>query len=92
MLWLKGAFTEQRYEIHRLVEEGDTVAIFCTLHARHTGEFMGIRPTGREIAFKLVHIIRYQDGKGVEHWAVRDDLTLLRQLGVLPAPPAPVRV
>jgi predicted ester cyclase len=33
-----------------------------------------------------VHILRFQDGKAIERWAVRDDLTLMRQLGVLPAP------
>jgi predicted ester cyclase len=27
-----------------------------------------------------MHIIRVVEGKGVEHWAVRDDATLMRQL------------
>jgi predicted ester cyclase len=88
MLWLKGAFSDRRYEIHQVIGEGDTVAVFCTFHGRHTGEFMGLAPTNRPFAFRQVHIVRFQDGKGIEHWAVRDDLALLRQLGALPDQPA----
>ena len=81
MLWLKGAFSDRRYEIHQVVGEGDTVVVHCTFHGRHTGDFMGIAPTNRPFAVRQVHIVRFKDGKGIEHWAVRDDLGLLRQLG-----------
>jgi hypothetical protein len=30
------------------------------------------------------HFLRFRDGKAVEHWSVRDDMTLMRQLGVVP--------
>jgi predicted ester cyclase len=82
MQWLNGAFSDLRYEIHQVIAEGDTVAMYCTMTGRHTGEFMGISPTGREFAFKQAHFVRFEDGRSIEHWAVRDDLTLLRQLGV----------
>jgi predicted ester cyclase len=88
MLWLKGAFSDRRYKIHQVIGEGDTVVVFCTFHGRHTGEFMGLAPTNLPFAFRQVHIVRFQDGKGIEHWAVRDDLALLRQLGALPSQPA----
>jgi predicted ester cyclase len=35
------------------------------------------------VAVELVHIFRVRDGKIVEHWAVRDDLGLMKQLGVV---------
>ena len=53
------------------------------MRGRHIGEFMGVPPTQQSVASHQVHIVRFQDGKGIEHWAVRDDLTLMRQLGVL---------
>jgi hypothetical protein len=56
--------------------------------AGHTGPFMGLAPTNRPFAYRQVHLIRFQDGKGVEHWAVRDDLSFLRQVGALPSQPA----
>ena len=89
MLWLGRVFSDQRWEIHHAIVDGDTVAIHATHPGRHTGELMGIAPTGRAVAYDYVHIIRFRDGKGVEHWGVRDDMTLMRQLGVLPERPQP---
>ncbi len=86
MHWLQRVFSEQRWEINQVVGEGDTVVVYTTHHARHTGELMGIPPTGREVAYDYVHVVRFEDGKVVEHWGVRDDMTLMRQLGVLPDP------
>lgn len=89
MLWLARVFSDQRWEVHNVIGDGDMVAIHLTHRARHTGELMGIPPTGREVAYQYVHILRFRDGKAVEHWGVRDDMTLMRQLGVLPERPAP---
>ena len=86
MHWLGRVFSEQRWEIHQVIGEADTVVVHATHHARHTGELMGIPPTGREVAYDYVHIVRFRDGKAVEHWGVHDNLTLMRQLGVSPAP------
>jgi predicted ester cyclase len=90
MLWLGSVFSDQRWEIHRVICEGDVVVVYCTLHGRHTGDLMGIPPTNREIAMDYVHILRFSDGKAVERWGVRDDMALMRQLGALPARPAAV--
>jgi predicted ester cyclase len=90
MLWLRSVFSDQRWEIHQVIGEGEVVVVYCTLHARHTGDLMGIPPTNREVAQAYVHILRFKDGKAAEHWGVRDDMALMRQLGVLPGRPAPV--
>jgi predicted ester cyclase len=84
MLWLGRVFADQRWEIHQVIGEGDTVVVRCTHHGRHVGELMGIPPTNREVAYGYVHILRFRNGRAIEHWSVRDDLTLMRQLGVLP--------
>ena len=44
------------------------------------GDFFGLPGHGPPFAYKQMHIIRVADGKGVEHWAVRDDASLMRQL------------
>jgi predicted ester cyclase len=90
MLWLGRVFSDQRWEIRQVIAEGQAVVVYCTLHGRHTGDLMGIPPTNREIAQDYVHILRFEDGKAVEHWGVRDDMALMQQLGVLPGRPAPV--
>jgi predicted ester cyclase len=86
MRMLAAAFSERRWEIHQAIAEGDTVVLHCTFSGRHTGPFMGLAPTNRPFASRQVHLIRFQDGKGVEHWAVRDDLSFLRHVGALPSP------
>ena len=77
---LARAFSYQQWTVHGVLAEGDTVALLCTHSGRHTGEFFGLPPTGRRFAYRQMHMIRIVDGKGVEHWAVRDDATLKRQL------------
>ena len=89
MLWLASVFSDQRWDVHDVIGEGDVVATRVTHHGRHTGELMGIPPTGREVAYQYVHFFRFRDGRVVEQWSVRDDMTLMRQLGVVPGgPPA----
>jgi predicted ester cyclase len=80
MRLLDEAFSEQRWEIQDVIAEDDKVVLRCTHSGVHTGDFFGLPPTGRRFAYRQIHIIRMVDGKGVEHWAVRDDADLMRQL------------
>jgi len=77
---LNKAFSDQRWEIHDVVAEGETVVVRCTHSGVHTGDFFGVHATGRPFSYNQMHMIRMRDGKSVEHWAVRDDATLMRQL------------
>ena len=88
MHWLRSVFSQQRWEIHRVIREGDVVVVHATHHGRHTGDLTGIAATGRQVAYDYVHVLRFEDGKVAEHWGFRDDLGLMRQLGALPAPAA----
>ncbi len=82
---LAKAFSDQRWTIHRVITEGDTAVVYCTHSGRHTGDFFGLPATGRSFAYQQMHMIRMVNGKGAEHWAVRDDAALMRQLtGALP--------
>jgi len=49
----------------------------------HQGEFMGVAPTGRQVEFAVIDILRLDQGKVVEHWAVQDRLALMQQMGLL---------
>lgn len=80
MQLLNEAFSDQSWEIHDVVADGDMVALRCTHSGRHTGNFFGLPATGRPFSYNQMHMIRIDDGKGVEHWAVRDDASLMRQL------------
>lgn len=80
MRMLAAAFSDQRWTMEKVLVDGDTVVLYCVHSGRHTGTFFGVPATGREFAYKQMHMIRMQDGLGIEHWAVRDDAGLLRQL------------
>lgn len=83
---LSTAFPDMHYTIEELVAEGDTVVARVTVSGTHRGPFQGMPPTGRSFRQAQMHFIRFRDGKVVEHRAVRDDLGVMRQLGVIPAP------
>lgn len=83
---LRTAFPDLHVTIKELVAEGDTVAGRVTMSGTHLGPFQGIPPTGRTFQQDQMHFVRFRDGKGIEHRAVRDDLGMMRQLGVIPAP------
>lgn len=80
MRTLAAAFSDQKWTVEKVLVDGDTVAIYCIHSGRHTGMYFGLPGTGREFAYKQMHMIRLEDGRGVEHWAVRDDAGLRRQL------------
>jgi pimeloyl-ACP methyl ester carboxylesterase/predicted ester cyclase len=83
MRMLRGAL-ELRWERLGTVAEGECVMVRVRNHGRHVGEFLGIPPTGAEFALEAMHSYRVEDGVIREHFAVRDDLTMLRALGVVP--------
>ncbi len=75
---------ENRFE--NLTADGDKVAYRGTWSALHTGELMGIPPTGKRVTVTEMHIARLAGGKIVERWGVLDMLGLMQQLGVAPTP------
>ena len=83
---LRTAFPDIHYETAEMIAEGDKVVARTILRGTHTGPFMGMPPTGRPVVQEQIHILRFVDGKAVEHRAVRDDLGMMRQLGLIPAP------
>jgi steroid delta-isomerase-like uncharacterized protein len=83
---LREAFPDLQMTIEDQVAEGDRVVTRWTARGTHTGSFQGIPPTGKQGTMTGIDIDRVVDGKTVECWSNTDDLGLLQQLGVVPAP------
>lgn len=81
-------FSDVRLDVDQMVAEVDTVAVRYLVRGTHDGEFRGIPPTGVAVSVASMDIYRVADDRIVEHWGVTDNLGLLTQLGVLPAPGA----
>ncbi len=83
---LREAFPDFHMEVRECLVDGDLVAYRAEVTGTHRGPILGIPPTGRSFRVQHMHMLRLRDGRACEHWATRDDLGMLQQLGVLPAP------
>ncbi len=79
------AFPDGSHTIHETFEIGDRVVLRGSFSGTHTGDFMGIPPSGKEITVTFLNLDRFADGKLVEHRAEVDMLGLLQQLGAIPS-------
>ena len=72
-------------EEHQVLADGDRVVVHMTLLGRHVASTMpllaGVPASGSDVCWEFIHIWRVRGGRIAEHWACRDDLGLLRQLG-----------
>jgi predicted ester cyclase len=81
---LHDSLTDLRLEIEAIVAVDDDVWARSRARGVNTRPFMGRPPTGKEIEIDVIDIIRFRDGKMVEHWGVADRLGLIQQLGLMP--------
>jgi predicted SnoaL-like aldol condensation-catalyzing enzyme len=90
--WLRRQYPDIRMTIESMVEEGDLVVARVLSEGTNTGKLNGILPpTGRRFSARQSHWFRVADGRLAEHWATREDLPAMMQLGVIapPGPPGP---
>ncbi len=68
--------------IEDVIAEGDKVLVRLRVRGTHGGELMGVPATGNRIDIAVLDLFQFRDGMLIEHWALLDNLGLLRQLGV----------
>src|SRR5207237_118167 len=76
------------FTVHDVIAEGDKVVVRWTNAGTHVGEFAGMPATGQTFTIGGIDIYRITDGRLSEHWHQLDQLSMLGQLGLLPAPSA----
>ena len=82
----RAAFPDLRVTIDDLLIDGDRFASRTTVTGTHTGDLMGMPPTGKQISVEAVDIGRVEGGQAQERWGGLNMYALLTQLGVIPAP------
>jgi predicted ester cyclase len=81
-LW--AAFPDGRFQIEHLAVAGDTVVCVGTMSGTHKGPLLGVPASGRRVAWRQCHLFRVdEEGRALDHSAIRDDLGLMRQMGAL---------
>lgn len=63
------------------ISEGNKVALRWRIEGTHTGEFLGVPPSGNKITLDVTEIFRIENGQLVEAWDQWDRLGLMRQIG-----------
>ncbi|MET7396348.1 ester cyclase [Dactylosporangium sp. NPDC005572] len=79
--YLHSVLADIRYEIDDVLHDGDRVAYRAAMSATQIGELFGFPSSGRSFRMQQIHIVRFDGDLIAEHWACRDDLGALRQLG-----------
>src|SRR5204863_2106773 len=71
---MREGFSDIKATVGTSLEQGDLASAHVTITAKHTGEFMGVPATDKDIEIAAIDIIRIEDGKCAEHWGVTDNM------------------
>ena len=80
------AFPDTHMTIEDQIAEGDKVVTRWTAVGTHTGDLMGIAPTGKRVTVTGIDVSRFAGGRIVESWGLFDQMSMMQQLGVMPQP------
>jgi steroid delta-isomerase-like uncharacterized protein len=83
---LHTGFPDVQVNVEDVVTEEDKAVVRYTIRGTHTGNFFGMPATGKAVCMTGISMYRIVDGKLVEGWVEYDQLGLMQQLGVVPAP------
>src|SRR5205823_1990810 len=77
-------------DVHCVVDnvlvEGDMVGWTVRTTGSHTGDGLGFPATGKRFETVAANIGRFRNGLAAEHWSEQGMLSMLAQIGLLPAP------
>ena len=77
---------EGAHETSKMIFADGYATVEGFLVGRHIGEFAGIPATGKEVRVPICHIFEVADGQIQRAHIYFQMVTLMQQLGVLPAP------
>ncbi len=83
---LRSAFPDMHWTVSEMIAEGEKVVTRFQWTGTHQGAFLGIPATGKSVAVNGVVIDRLESGRMADSRILMDTLSLMQQLGVIPAP------
>ena len=82
----RSAFPDKHTEIHRIVADDEMVACHCTVSATHTGPYLDLEPTGKQVVVHEMMFNRVRDGRLAETWAITEGKGFYEQIAGRAAP------
>jgi predicted ester cyclase len=77
---IRAAF-QPRHRLHDVIVDANSVAVRWTLTGVHSGEFLGLLPTGKPVEFDGVDMYAMHEGLMAAHWNVVNLWAFYRQVG-----------
>lgn len=85
---LRTAFPDLHMNVEDVIASGDKAVARLRTTGTHQGDFMGVPATGKRVDVQVIDIMRFDDaGLVCEHWGLTDVMSMMQQLGVVPADP-----
>jgi steroid delta-isomerase-like uncharacterized protein len=81
----KAIFPDLEEDLRDVIASGDTVATRWVLTGSQRQDFMGVPACGQAIRVEGMNFYRLKDGRVTDIWTQFDGVTLMRQLGAVPA-------
>jgi steroid delta-isomerase-like uncharacterized protein len=80
---IRKAFPDLHYEIGLVIATPEYVTMRVTMTGTQTDSLFGIPPTGKAIRVMQINIEKIENGRIAEHWRVTDELSMMKQIGVV---------
>lgn len=89
---LKVAYPDLKFTPEDIRCDGDICVVRVRMSGTNSGPMMGMPPTNKKVDVMFIDMMRWSNGKFVEHWGYGEEMKMMTQLGLMPpmgeAPPA----
>ena len=86
VIMLTSGVSDLKITLEDIVAEGDKVVVRWKGSSKHTGEFIGMPATGKQLSMTGISIARIEGSKIAEEWGEMDMMGLMQQIGAFPPP------
>lgn len=80
---IRKGFPDLHYSLKDIIVTRDRVIARVLMTGTQTDTLFGIPPTGKKIQVNQINIEKIENGKITEHWRVTDELSMMKQLGIV---------
>ena len=80
----KESFPDMKFEVLSMAGNNDLVFIQYRFTGTNTGPMMGMPATNKKVEYTGVDLIKVKDGIAIEHWDYGDNISFMKQMGMLP--------
>ena len=80
---VRQTFPDLHLTVEKQISEGDWVVTCITARATHQGEWLGIKPTGKEVEITVVNVDKVVNGRIMEHGGAANMFEALLSIGAI---------